>query len=197
MDIAFILQAFSHGRLRLTIAVNGQTLEHAPQFFTLGLINMRDVLIVKGYRAEAADILAPVCETSAAGVGHLISADRTFVARYFNDLDNIRVVAVSAHSDLYPLGKYGALLINAASHGRRIARDDDIRDIEHILQQRIVPCLSCHLAEDLIFKVLYLCIEFPQFQNNPFREKSELCHDVFIEKFFDFFGFYRMAFAVD
>ncbi len=99
--MALILQAFSQGRFLLIIAVYGHTFAHAAAFLTFRLVDVRDVILVEGKRAEAADVLAAVCEAAAAGVGHFVTAHRALVACDLDDLDNIGIVAVAAHCDLY------------------------------------------------------------------------------------------------
>ena len=118
---------------------------------------MRNVLAVKRECAEAADILTAVGEASAAGVGDFVSAHGTLVA---GDVDNLYNVRVAADSYLDSLAEYRSFLVNAAAHGRRVAGDDGLRYLEKIFKQGVVPCKPCNLAQDFIFKVLYLSVEF-------------------------------------
>ena len=59
---------------------------------------MRLLLAVKGDSPPAADILTAVSQAAAAGLGYLVAAHRTFVTGYLDNLNNIGVFLVSAHS---------------------------------------------------------------------------------------------------
>ena len=115
------------------------------------------MLAVKGERAEAADILTAVGEASAAGVGDLVSAHRALVT---GDVDNFYNIRVAADSYLDSLAEYCSFFVDAAAHGRRVAGNDCFRYLEKIFKQRVVPCKPRDLAQDFIFKILYLSVEF-------------------------------------
>ena len=115
------------------------------------------MIAVKGERAETADVLAAVRKAAAAGIGDLVAAHGALVA---GDVDNLNGVRRAADSYLDPLVEYRSFLVNAAAHGRRVAGNDGLRYLEKILEQGVVPCKSCNLAQDFIFKVLYLSVEF-------------------------------------
>ena len=121
------------------------------------LVDMRNVLAVKRECAEAADILTAVGEASAAGVGDFVSAHGTLVA---GDVDNLYNVRVAADSYLDSLAEYRSFFVDTAAHGRRVAGDDGFRYLEKIFKQRVVPCKPRDLAQDFIFKILYLSVEF-------------------------------------
>ena len=112
-------------------------------------------------RAEAADVLASVCEAAAAGVGHLVTAHRALVAGDLDDLNHIGIVACrrplrsSSRS-----AKDRALLVYAAAHRRSVSRHDRRRYIKQVIEQCVVPRQLCDLAQDLVFQMLYLGIEF-------------------------------------
>ena len=118
---------------------------------------MRNMLAVKGECAEAADILTTMGEASAAGVGDLVSAHGTLVA---GDVDNLYNVRVAADSYLDSLAEYCSFFVDTAAHGRRVAGDDGFRYLEKIFKQRVIPCKPRDLAQDFIFKILYLSVEF-------------------------------------
>ena len=118
---------------------------------------MRNMLAVKGECAEAADILTTMGEASAAGVGDLVSAHGTLVA---GDVDNLYNVRVAADSYLDSLAEYCSFFVDTAAHGRRVAGDDGFRYLEKIFKQRVIPCKPRDLAQNFIFKILYLSVEF-------------------------------------
>ena len=128
-----------------------------------GLVDVCHVVLIERNRAEPAGILAPVCQTSAAGIGHLVAAHRAFVAGNIDDLNDIRIAPVSAHCDFHTLGKNGALLIDTAPHGRNFPRHNGLRNIDCGLCQASCPCLPRHFSEHLVFQMLNLCIKFPHF----------------------------------
>ena len=107
--------------------------------------------MVEGDGSELSYVLATVSKTTAAGVGHLIAADRTFVAGDLDDLDHVRVVLVSAHSELHALSEDSALLVYAAPGGRLLARRDRLRNIENVLEKLVAPGESRDLSQDLVF----------------------------------------------
>ena len=132
------------------------------------------VLIVKCDGAAAADVLAAVSKAAAAGVCDLISAHRAFVAGDLQDLDHVGVILVSAHCELHPLGKNGALLVNAAAHCGGVAGNDLHRNVEDRLKQGIVPCLAGYLAQDFVLKMLNFGIEFSHYMNFAFLRSLKI-----------------------
>ena len=90
-------------------------------------------------------------QTAAAGVCDLVAAHRTFVARGFDDLDNVRVVPVAAHCQLDAVAENGAFFIDAAAHGRCFAGNDDLRNVHDIFRERAVPRKPRDLTQNLIF----------------------------------------------
>ena len=116
--------------------------------------------MVEGDRAELADILTAVSKTAAAGIGDLISGSRTAVAGDIDDFDNIGVRSVAAHSYLDTFGEYRAFLVHTAAHRRGLAGDDGLWNVEHIFEQCAFPRAPCDFAENLVFQILYFCIEF-------------------------------------
>ncbi|CDC60546.1 unknown [Clostridium sp. CAG:448] len=141
----------------------GANLGTGTAFLTLGLIDMRHMVLIKHDGAEFTHVLATVRQASAAGVCHFIPADRAFVAGNIDDLNHIRVVLVAAHCDLHTLGKNCAFLIDAAPHGRRLAGDDGLGNVNGGFRQAICPCLSGNLPQNLVFQVLYLGIKLSHF----------------------------------
>ena len=101
-----------------------------------------------------------MCQAAAAGVGHLKAANRTLVTGDLDDLDHVRILLVAAHRNLNAFGKDRTLLVNTAAHGRRLTRDNDLRNVQKIVKQGVLPRLSCNLAQNFVFQMLYFCIEF-------------------------------------
>ena len=128
----------------------GTYLGTGTAIFALGLVNMRNVLIIKGDGAEPAYILASVSQASPAGIGDLISTHRAFIAGNLNDLDHVGIFLIAPHCQLDTLPQNCPLLVYTAAHGRRIARHDDLRNIQQIVQQSIVPCLPGNLPKHLV-----------------------------------------------
>jgi hypothetical protein len=107
---------------------------------------MRNVIVIKGDSSELTNVLAAVSETSATGVGDLISANGTLVASNLNDLDNIRVVFISTHRKLYALSEDRALLIYTATHRRLVTGYGLFGNIHNILKKLILPREACYFA---------------------------------------------------
>ena len=59
------------------------------------------LVLIKGDSAHTAYIFTAVGDTAAARLSYIIAADRTFVTGNINDLDDIGVCRVAAHSYLY------------------------------------------------------------------------------------------------
>ena len=125
----------------------------------LALVDVRHMVGVKGERAEAAHILAPVRKASAARRRDLVTADRAFVAGDINDLNHVGVVLIAAHGYLDALGQDRALLVYTAAHGRDLARDDGLGNVDRAFRQTVCPCFPRDFPQDLIFQMLYLCIK--------------------------------------
>ena len=126
----------------------------------LALVDVSDVVMVKGDRAALADVLTAMRQAAAAGGGDFIAGSRAFVAGDVDDLDHVVVVLVAAHGDLHALAENGALLEDAAAHGGFLAGGDDLGNIKDILQQCAVPGVAGDLTQHLVLEVLYLRIEF-------------------------------------
>ena len=127
---------------------------------TLGLVDVRHMILVKGDGSEPTGILASVCQTATAGVGNFITTHRAFIASRLDYLDHVRIAGISAHSELHAISKNCALLVYTAAHGRRIARNNLLRNIQHFLQQRVIPRQLRNLTQNFILQVLNLCIKF-------------------------------------
>lgn len=121
---------------------------------------MRDMVVVKRYRAALADILTAVCQTPAAGIGNLESGGGAFIAGNVDNLNNIAACSFAADRNMDPFAQYCALLINTAAHCRRFSGNDLFGYFRDIFGQSAVPCASGNFTQDLVFKVLYLGIEF-------------------------------------
>ena len=138
----------------------GADLRAGAALLTLRLIDMCNMVFIKADGTELTNILATVCKTAAAGVGNLVSADGTLVAGDVNNLDDIGVVLVAAHCDLYSLTENSTLLIYAATHCGLLAGCELFGNIHHILKQLVLPCKSCDLTQNLILQMLYFCVKF-------------------------------------
>ena len=101
-----------------------------------------------------------MCKTSSASVRDFISANGALIAGNINNLDNVRIILVSAHRKVYALLENGSFLINAATHCRSFSRNDYFRDIVKVFVQSVFPCLSGNLSQNLVFQMLYLCVKF-------------------------------------
>ena len=148
------------GALAVGDSREGTYLGAHTAFNAFRFIDMSDVVVVKGYRAPFTNVLASVGKTASAGIGDLVACRRAFVASDVDNLDNVGVFGVTAHCELDPFGEDRAFLINAAAHCRILARRDHFGNFQYFVEQGIVPCVPCDLAQDLIFKMLYLSIEF-------------------------------------
>ena len=150
---------------------------------------MGNVVFVKGDSSPLTYVLTTVGKTSAAGVCNFVSADRTFVACDFDNLDNIGVSLVSAHSELYSFAENSALFINAASHSGGVSRNYDLRNVEQVIKESIRPCLTSDLAKNFVFQVLYFSIKFSHLSLTSYLEINNfnsLTH--FLETFGKFFN---------
>ena len=112
-------------------------------------------------RSETADIFAPVSQTSSASVCDLIPSDGTFVTGNVNDFDDIRVVFISAHCEFDSFRQNCAFLVNTATHRRRFSGNDQFRNVKQVIVKSVFPRLSGDFSQYLVFKMLYLCVEFP------------------------------------
>ena len=128
--------------------------------YALRLIDVRLLLLIKRDGAAAAYVLAAVCKTTAAGLCDDMAADRAFVAGDINDLNHVGVVLIAAHGYLDALGQDRALLVYAAAHRRRLAGDYFLRDVKECFIEIGVPRMLCDRAQNLIFEMLDLSIEF-------------------------------------
>ena len=129
-------------------------------FNTLAFINMCHMVVVKGNCAAFANILTAVRQTAAAGIRDLITGGGTFVTGDVDYLYYVLAFRVAAHSDFNTLGEDCPLFLYATAHGRRFAGNDNFRNIQYILQQRIIPRLTSDLAQYLVFQILHLGIKF-------------------------------------
>ena len=142
-------------------------------FLALGFVDMGNVVLIEAYCPEFAHVLASVSQTAAAGVGNLVSAHRTFVAGDVDNFDYVRVFLVAAHGDFYPFDNDCAFLINAATHRRDFARDDDFRNVRNGFQKLVLPSGPCDLSQDLVLQMLNFRVEFSHFitYNEPSKRR--------------------------
>ena len=125
LDLAGVLA----GTLTADDSGVGADLCTGTAFLALSLVDVSDMMLVERDGAEAADVLAAVCKAAAAGVGDFVSAHRALVAGDLDDLDDVGVILVSAHSELYSLSENGALLIDAAAHCGSVSGYDHFRNV--------------------------------------------------------------------
>ena len=121
---------------------------------------MGSMFMIEGDRPTFTGVLAAVSQTAAAGICYFIAGGGAFVAGYIDHFDHIFAVRAAAHRVFYTLGEDGSFFVHAAAHGRCFAGDDNFGNVEHILQQRIVPCLPRYFAQYLILQILHFGIEF-------------------------------------
>ena len=126
----------------------------------LGLIDMSHVIVVEADSAEFANVLTTVGKTSAAGVGNLVASYGTLVASDLNNLDNVGVVLVTAHSNLYSLAEYRSLLVYAATHSRLVAGNDHLGNIHNVFKKSVFPGKTCYFSENFIFQMLNFSVKF-------------------------------------
>ena len=127
-------------------------------FDTFGFVDMCLMLVVKRDRAALAGVLAPVCQTAAARIRHLIAAGGTVVAGDVNHLNDV-VSLAAAHGQLHPFRQDRPFLMHAAAHGGNFPRHDGFGNIHHVFQQRVVPGMAGHFPQHLVFQVLNFCIK--------------------------------------
>ncbi len=121
---------------------------------------MCNVLAVKRECAEAADILTAVGEASAAGVGDFVSAHGTFVAGDVDNLDKLGLTLSPPMAIFHTLAENCTFFVNTAAHGRYVLPGTMVFGISKDFQKRVIPCKPRDLAQDFIFKILYLSVEF-------------------------------------
>ena len=85
--------------------------------------------MIKGDGAALTHVLATVCQTSPASIGDLITTDGAFIACNLNDLDNIGIFGIAAHSDFDAFCQNGSFLINTTAHGGCVAGHDGFGNI--------------------------------------------------------------------
>ena len=64
---------------------------------TLGFVDIRLLILIETDGVARTDILTTMCDTAAAGLADLITADRAFITGDIYDLDNIPIRLISAH----------------------------------------------------------------------------------------------------
>lgn len=127
------------------------------------------LVLIKGDGPAFANILAPVGKAPAAGVCNVVSAYRAFVAGNVDNLYDVWVLFIAAHCQLYSFLNNRALLIDTAAHGRRTALYNLLRNFRVAFDEIIVKSMPRNLAKHLIFQMLNLGVEFPNFiiHSNP------------------------------
>ena len=90
-----------------------------PQFDALVGVDVGLMVLVKGDGAARAGgwRSGARCSRGSRAVT-LVAADGALVAGDADDLDDVGVLLVAAHGELHALGHDGALLVDAAAHGR-------------------------------------------------------------------------------
>ena len=120
---------------------------------------MRNMLFIEGECAKLTHILAVMRKTATARLAYLVSAGRTFVARYTDNLNDIRVVFISAHCHLDALLNDCSLLIDTATRARYISRNNLFRYIKNGFKERAVPLSAGNLLQNLVVYIFYLGIK--------------------------------------
>ena len=133
---------------------------------------MGNVILVEAESAFFANVLTAVSKTAAAGVGHLVSANGTFVAGDVNDFNYVGIVCVTAHSHFYSFSGNCPFLVYTATHGRTGTGEYLLGDIDDMLKQGTLPRMAGDLSQYLVFQMLYFCIKFSHCRNMPFLSKS-------------------------
>ena len=127
---------------------------------------MRDVLTVKGKRAEFTHVFATVSKTASASGGNFVAAHRALVASDIDDFDDVRIIGISSHSEFDAFAENGAFLIHAATHSRHFAGNDTLWYIDSVFIERTRLRLSCDFAQNFVFEMLNFSIENSHF--SPF-----------------------------
>ena len=97
------LAGFNAGTLEVHNRAVGADLRALTALNALGFINVRLLLAVKGYGSPAANVLTAVRKTTAARLGHFVTAHRALIAGYLNNFDNIGIFSIPAHCNFNPL----------------------------------------------------------------------------------------------
>ena len=148
------------GALAVDDGVVGADLGAQTAVDALGLVYHRVQVVLEGYSALGADVLTAVSKTAAADIGDRVAAGGALVAGYVDDLDNVGVIFVTAHSDTDALGGDGTLLMDTAAHSGVRAGGQVFGDGEYRLAELVSPFGSCHFAQDLVFEMLDLGVKF-------------------------------------
>ena len=117
------------------------------------------MVMIKGDGAAPACILTPVCQTSTAGIRHLIPDGGTVITCNVNDLNDI-AAGFAAHGQLDPFGKDCTFLVDAAPHRRHFPGNNHLGNVHDIFKQSVVPRLTGHFPQHLVFEILNLGIKF-------------------------------------
>ena len=120
-------------------------------FNALGFIYMSNVVVVKGNCTTLTHVLTTVGKTSAAGCGNFVTCGRAFIAGDIDNLNNVLVILITAHGDLYTLTENSALLIDTAAHCGVGTGRDDLGYLHDIFKQGIAPRLARYLTQYFIF----------------------------------------------
>ena len=98
------------------------------------------MVAIKGECAKLTNVLATVCQATAASIGDLKAANGTFVAGDLDNLNDIGIAFISTHRDLDALAQNRSFLINTASCCRFLAGNDSFGNINDILKKSVLPC---------------------------------------------------------
>ena len=148
------------GTLAADYRAKGTDLCARAALSALGLIDMRNVIVIKGNRSEFAHVITTVGKAAAAGAGYLMATNGTLVTSNFYYLYNIGIGFVATNCKLYPLAEDGSFLVHTAAHRWLIAGNYHFGNIDNILKKLVFPRKAGYLAQHLIFQMLYLGIKF-------------------------------------
>ncbi|CCX36779.1 putative uncharacterized protein [Clostridium sp. CAG:1013] len=125
----------------------------------LGFVDMSPQMLVKSDGSYAASVLAPVSNTAPAGVADIVTGHGALIASDVDDLDDVGVLLIAAHSHLDTLSHDGALFVDAAPHSGLFLHDE-LGDLGIGVQQPVLKSVPGYLAEHLVFEILYLGVKF-------------------------------------
>ena len=120
---------------------------------------MRFLVMVKSYSSPLARRFASVRKTASARRSNFVTARRTVVAGYVDNLYHVVIGFIAAHGEFHALVEDRALFIYATTHRRRFAGNDHRRNVEHLVVQLVFPGKTRHFAQYSVLKILHFGIE--------------------------------------
>ena len=117
------------------------------------------MIVIKADGTAGTDAGTAVCDAAAAVRTYTVAADRALVAGDVDDFHHIGIALVAAHGDLDAFGYNGALLVDAAAQFALGAGGDHLGNVQINVLQTAFVVVTCHLAQNLVFQFLYVCIK--------------------------------------